>query len=117
MRRGTVRAYPQCARVIRWRDFSTSYSPYPSREGHIMANVDHVALVKQGAERIDQWRKEHPNEGLDLHEADLQGAALQGANLQDADLQGAALQGANLQDADLQGAALQGASLQGAALQ
>jgi hypothetical protein len=36
-----------------------------------MANPEHVQLVKQGAEAIHRWRKEHPDIKLDLREADL----------------------------------------------
>ena len=36
-----------------------------------MANPDHVAIVKQGAEAIRLWRKQHPEERLNLYRADL----------------------------------------------
>src|SRR5262245_3012823 len=54
---------------------------------------------------------------LDLHDTDLQGAALweaqlQGANLEGAQLQGAILWGAQLQEAFLRGAQLQEAHLE-----
>jgi hypothetical protein len=54
--------------------------------------------------------------GLDLREANLQGARLSQANLQGADLSSANLQGANLRRAELQGATLAGANLQEADL-
>jgi hypothetical protein len=38
-----------------------------------MANLDHVSIVKQGAEGIRQWREEQPEERLQLTEANLQG--------------------------------------------
>jgi hypothetical protein len=41
-----------------------------------MANPEHVAHVKQGAEAIRQWRAENPDVKLDLSEADLHGANL-----------------------------------------
>ncbi len=53
---------------------------------------------------------------LDLHEADLRGAYLDGADLRGAALDGADLGGAALDGADLGGAALDGADLGGAAL-
>jgi hypothetical protein len=76
-----------------------------------MANPDHVAIVKQGAGRIRQWREKHLYETLDLRNADLDRANLQGANLQGATLQGAILTAANLQGATLVGATLQDADL------
>jgi hypothetical protein len=63
-----------------------------------------------------------PRAQMDLHEAQLQGANVQGALLQgacliDAHLQGAILAGAQLQEAQLQGAELTDADLRGADLQ
>ena len=39
-----------------------------------MANQEHLEVVRQGADAINEWRKEHLGEHLDLREADLQGA-------------------------------------------
>jgi uncharacterized protein YjbI with pentapeptide repeats len=86
-----------------------------------MANPEHVALVRKGAEAIRECQQAHPNERLDLTEADLSWANLRGANLReadfsDADLFEANLIGANLSGADLSGAKFHGANLRGANL-
>jgi uncharacterized protein YjbI with pentapeptide repeats len=78
-----------------------------------MANPEHVEITKQGAAVIRKWREEHPNERLDLSEAD----DLQGADLHEADLRGATLEGADLRRASLKEADLRGASLRGAKLE
>ena len=72
-------------------------------------NTEHVALVRQGSERIAEWRAKHPGEVLNLSGADLSGAYLAGANLVNADLTNANLTGADLTDADLHGAKVRGA--------
>jgi hypothetical protein len=51
-----------------------------------MANPDHVAIVKQGAEAIRLWRKQHPEERLNLYRADLYEIPLYKADLCKADL-------------------------------
>ena len=45
-----------------------------------MANEDHVAIVKQGAEAIRRWREEHPGQRLMLDTADLSGTDLSGVS-------------------------------------
>jgi uncharacterized protein YjbI with pentapeptide repeats len=87
-----------------------------------MANPEHVALVRQGANAIAAWREAYPGERLDLEKADLIGADLRGANLQraklhEAHLREADLSGAHLQNAGLRAAHLVGANLHGAHLQ
>ena len=69
-----------------------------------MPNPEHVEIVKQGKEAIDAWRRAHPNEFLDLMEADLLRANLWQANLEGANLGQANLRQANLRGADLAGA-------------
>ena len=111
-----------------------------------MANPEHVALVRKGAAAIAAWWQAHPDERLDLSEADLSGADLTDddlsgaylvranlseanlvranlseanlvrANLSAANLYGANLYGANLRGANLYGANLSGANLPGADL-
>src|SRR3954453_9350085 len=66
-----------------------------------MANKKHVALLKQGAEAWNAWRREHPTICPDLF-----GASLFGADLSNADLREANLRGADLSYADLRGADL-----------
>ena len=71
-----------------------------------MANDDHVRIVKEGAGAIAKWHQEHPDERLDLREADLIGS-----DLRKADLSGAKLTGADLTGADLSKAILLDAEL------
>lgn len=90
-----------------------------------MANPEHVAIVKQGADAIREWRERNPQR-LDLSEivftdeqlssADLSGAKLSDANLHGANLHGTYLPEANLSKADLTWARLSGAYLIGADL-
>ena len=40
-----------------------------------MANEEHVALLKQGVDAWNAWRRETPDARPDLHGADLRGAA------------------------------------------
>jgi uncharacterized protein YjbI with pentapeptide repeats len=88
----------------------------------VMAHLEHVALIQQGAAAIAAWRAAHPGERLCLAEADLAGVNLRGANLHGARLSGALLDGAdlvgaNLQHADLRAASLIEADFTGACLQ
>lgn len=61
-----------------------------------MGNPEHIRIVKQGAEAIQKWRREHPTEKLDLSGADLSEA-----NLYLADLARANLNGTNLKKAKI----------------
>jgi uncharacterized protein YjbI with pentapeptide repeats len=92
----------------------------------LMANDEHVALLKQGVDTWNAWRDENPDVQPDLNGANLRGANLRGANLRGAtlgmanliraDLGGATLNGANLGMAILGGANFNGATLNGANL-
>jgi hypothetical protein len=87
-----------------------------------MADEKQLAILRQGTEAWEAWRREnldvaHP----DLYEADLGGTYLGGAYLGEADLRGANLRGTDLRkallgEADLRGANLGGADLRGAYL-
>jgi hypothetical protein len=81
-----------------------------------MANDKQVALLKQGVNAWNAWRKKNPSIGANLSEADLSEANLWGAHLNKADLTGAHLNRADLYQADLRGADLRGADLRGADL-
>jgi hypothetical protein len=92
----------------------------PGRQ--VMANEEHVKILKQGVEVWNAWRRANPvlrpdliagNPALrpDLIAANLFNADLIGANLSGADLNGAHLILADLTDADLRGADLHGADL------
>ena len=66
-----------------------------------MANPEHIELVQQGREAIEQWREQHPEEHLDLVGADLDRVNLTAANLVKTDLRGASLRMAKLNGANL----------------
>ena len=66
-----------------------------------MANLEHVEVVKKGAEAIAEWRRENPGAELELSGADLSYANLAFANLSHADLSTVTLHGANLFHAGL----------------
>lgn len=91
-----------------------------------MAKQEHLDVLKQGVERWNRWREQHPGIQPDLSDAYLRHTRLRGANLQGADLSGADLNyviliGAMLNDtllghADLNGAHLNGTHLNGSDL-
>jgi uncharacterized protein YjbI with pentapeptide repeats len=72
-----------------------------------VANAEHVARVRSGAEAT--WSVRH--ERLDLRDADLSGVRLRGAMLDHADLRGARLVGADFTGTRLQESNLAGAQL------
>jgi hypothetical protein len=76
-----------------------------------MANSVHVELVRQGAGAVADWRRQHPDEQLDLMAAHLKMVNLAGADLSGANLKLAYLPEADLTQADLSSANLVGASL------
>jgi len=78
-----------------------------------MANPKHLAILKQGAEAWNEWRKRHPGITPDLSDADLIGKKLKGVNLAGANLTRTNLSGAHLRGADLSNAHLGGADLSG----
>jgi TIR domain/Pentapeptide repeats (8 copies) len=81
-----------------------------------MANEEHLARLKQGAEVWNRWRAENPTIRPNLFAADLIGAHLPEADLSGAHFSTANLSGAHLPKADLSGADLTGARLIGAHL-
>ena len=81
-----------------------------------MANPDQLAILKQGVNVWNEWRKEHLDEKIDLMEAEHRGADLAGAYLFGANLFGANLRGGHFGGADLRGVNLTGADLTGADL-
>jgi uncharacterized protein YjbI with pentapeptide repeats len=67
-----------------------------------MANEEHLAILKQGTEAWNQWRKENPGirpdfGGANLREGDLRGMHLRGAYFGETDLRRAHLNEAHLQ--------------------
>jgi len=81
-----------------------------------MANDEHVAMLKQGVDAWNAWRRENPHIRPDLLGADLSGADLRRADLIRAKLYRANLLGANLSDTNLSGADLVQTELGGANL-
>lgn len=81
-----------------------------------MANEEQLAILRQGVDKWNAWRKEHPQVTPDLRGVDLHGVHLRSANLLGADLTAATLAGADLQGALLGEAILYFADLQGADL-
>lgn len=81
-----------------------------------MANKEHLALIKQGVETWNRWRRDNPDIRPDLSQASLVGAHLYEADLSHANLFWADLTGANLYKADFSRANLFGANLSGANL-
>nr|WP_290221322.1 pentapeptide repeat-containing protein [Trichocoleus desertorum] len=96
-----------------------------------MANLEHVALLRQGVEAWNRWREKHPDvnpdlsvlsfsginlDGFDLHNTILWGSNFGGSSLREALLTRASLQRAYLFGVDLTGADLRGAFLSEAAL-
>jgi hypothetical protein len=79
-----------------------------------VANQEHLAILKQGVKRWNQWRKEHAEVKPDLSRAGLQGTYLQDANLSRAHLVGADLSDAHLIQANLSRANLKKAGFSGA---
>jgi uncharacterized protein YjbI with pentapeptide repeats len=51
-----------------------------------MANEEQLAILRQGVSAWNGWRKEHPQEMIDLSEVGLEGAHLSGADLSRTDL-------------------------------
>lgn len=87
-----------------------------------MANPEHLAILKQGVEVWNQWRKEHLEIRPNLREADLRGRKMRKANLQEvnlirADLRWADLEGAILSKSSFYNANLCRANLRNAELQ
>lgn len=96
-----------------------------------MANEEHLAILKQGVEVWNEWRKENPKirpvlravelteanlHGADLHEADLDWTNLSGCDLSNADLSWGVLIRTRLYQTNLSEANLSNANLQGADL-
>jgi uncharacterized protein YjbI with pentapeptide repeats len=77
----------------------------------LVANPEHLALLRQGVNGWNAWRGKELSIRPDLSGAELIRANLQGAHLSQAHLNGANLSGANLSQAHLYGAKLSQARL------
>jgi hypothetical protein len=82
-----------------------------------MASEEHVAILRQGAEAWNTWRRSHPGAEPDLANANLIEVDLRGAQLRSANLSGTHLRGADLREADLAEAGLFRANLAGARME
>ena len=76
-----------------------------------MANEEQLAILKQGVEVWNRWRKKNPDVKIDLSEADLSEADLKKADLHEANLTDAGFSDADLTQANLRKANLSKASL------
>ena len=81
-----------------------------------MANSDHLAILKRGADVWNEWRKNNPGTQPDLIEVGIAHANLNGANLRDLDLHFAGFYKADLREADLSETRLGHANLEEANL-
>jgi hypothetical protein len=77
----------------------------------LMANQEHLDVLKKGVKVWNQWRNENPKIEPDLSKADLRNADLNGANLRSTKLVNAILDNAKLTEADLGKAYLNEANL------
>ena len=77
----------------------------------LMANPEHLDLLRQGVEVWNEWRRKEPSVGPDLSDAYLFNAKLNRADLRKTNLDRAELGQADLRAADLRGAYLDGARL------
>jgi uncharacterized protein YjbI with pentapeptide repeats len=92
-----------------------------AEQGAVMGNAEHLAVLRQGAERWNAWRSGNSSlrpdlAGLDLTAASLGETLLVGADLNRADLNQADLSRTNLNRANLNRANLSGALLGGSEL-
>lgn len=78
-----------------------------------MANEEHLAILKQGVEVWNEWRKKNFTEKVNLAGINLRGAELIDINLVESDLNNADLSDTNLRRANLNGAFLCKAKLSG----
>ena len=81
---------------------------------HSMANLQHLAIVKQGVGDWNEWRAQNKSVTPDLSGAELSGINLDEANLCEVNLHKVVLHEADLRGASLIGADLRGADLRGA---
>ncbi len=86
-----------------------------------MANPEHLAKIRDGAESWNTWRDQNPDLDIDLSRASLAWRTLRQANLKDVGLSGAdlsrtKLRGADLRDSDLSLADLHNAEMTSANL-
>jgi uncharacterized protein YjbI with pentapeptide repeats len=81
-----------------------------------MANPEALAILKQGSASWNEWRALHPNEVVDLTDADFEEGDFSGINLKNTNLTGAIIEHTDLSGARLDHACLSGASAVGVVL-
>lgn len=79
-------------------------------------DTDHLEVVRRGACAVDEWRRAHPSERLQLAGADLSGTVFDGFNLSRAVLDGADLRGCGFRGTDLSECWMRRVNLRGADL-
>ncbi|WP_343413533.1 toll/interleukin-1 receptor domain-containing protein [Candidatus Amarolinea dominans] len=77
----------------------------------LVANWEQLRVLREGVERWNRWREEHPNVRPELSDSELGGGLLVGANLREANLVGVHLSGRRISQADLVRADLRGSYL------
>jgi len=73
-----------------------------------MANPEHLAILKKGAEARNEWREQNPDIVPDLRKANLIEYALVGIHFTRTDLRNVNLAGAQLSNSNLMYANLRG---------
>jgi uncharacterized protein YjbI with pentapeptide repeats len=107
----------RAARLIRALGASAHFAIQPLFTGvKLMANPEHLRILKQGVKRWNQWREMNFNTLPDLSNIDLKEIHLARANLELVDFRGANLSHANFAVASLAGADLSNSNLNGASL-
>lgn len=82
-----------------------------------MANEEQLAVLQQGVEAWNAWRRDHVGTAADLRQADLAGRDLSRVDFRGAELWRSDLSGTNLRRANLSGASFRLADLSGACLE
>ena len=71
-----------------------------------MSNKEQLAILKQGVDKWNKWRKENPDIKINLSKSDLSYAILNNVDLKGANLSYSSLSYAKLNNADLREANL-----------
>jgi hypothetical protein len=98
-------------------DRTSFFSTEDIRKGiDILADREHINILKQGIDTWNAWRKEYPEVRPDLSGAYNSGPGILSANLSDTYLISPNLSGANFTNADLNNTDLSGVNLSDAIL-
>ncbi|MBU1937112.1 toll/interleukin-1 receptor domain-containing protein [bacterium] len=111
-RRGTKNS-PR-AGALTPREKKSRNHPLKNKHIPIMANPEHVEIVRLGAKAINEWRQENPGVRLDLSGADFSNTQLFDADISRANISSANFEGSKLFKVDLSKANLSSATLVGA---